>query len=132
MDRCSASRSSPQVPARIAVTTMMLTRGSTHVQPVRKMMSPESTTPAETTASPTMCKNALRMLRSCACEAAPRSHALPPLMSMPKPATIITVSPPTGCGSRSRCTASQAMAPLVNSSSTALPKAASTEARRMP
>jgi len=47
-------------------------------------------------------------------------------------ATIITVAPPTGCGSPSRRTASKAMAPVATSSKTALISAAWMDAERKP
>ncbi len=106
-----------------------LVAGSSQVQPVARMTSPATTTPADTTASDSMWAKAARTLRS-----PPRanSQAVTPLTTMPAAATAMTVSPATGCGSASRCTASHATAPMATSSSTALNSAARIDEPRRP
>lgn len=59
-------------------------------------------------------------------------QAVKPLMAMPMPATIMTVVAATGSGEASRCTASQAMAPVATSSRTALLSAARMVVERNP
>ena len=117
------SRSRPQAPSAITVTSTRLVTGSSHAQPVTTIASPAATTPAETTASPSMCWKALRMLRSPLRPEA-NSAAVTPFTTIPTAATIITVGPDTASGLASRCTAST---PTATSSSTALASAARME-----
>ena len=121
----------PQVPQTITAATTRLMAGSSQVHPVSRIAPPASTTPADTLASASMCANAPRMLRSPFCPAI-SSHADRPLATMAMAATAITVHPATSPGSDSRRTASQAIAPVAISSSTALTSADRIEAERKP
>ena len=110
-----------------------LTIGSSHVQPVCRITKPATTTPAETTASLSMCAKAARTLRSPpAVEPRANSHAVTPLTTIPAAATAMTVTPATGCGSAKRWTASHATAPTATSNITALNSAARIDELRMP
>ena len=60
------------------------------------------------------------------------NHADRPLITMPKPATHITVVLMTAGGFARRCSASQPMAPQATNSSMALPSAARMELPRRP
>jgi len=61
-----------------------------------------------------------------------KSSAVAVLMTMPTPATAITVSPSVASGVCSRSTASKVSEPIATSSSTALTKAARMLARFQP
>jgi hypothetical protein len=75
----------------------MLTTGSSHCQPVARIVRPAMTTPSEIAASPAMCRKAPRMLRSPLRPDMKRS-AVTALIAMPAAATQITVSATTAPG----------------------------------
>jgi hypothetical protein len=131
MDIDRDSRSRPQVPQTITALIARLTTGSTQSQPVSRITSPASTTPADTSASDAMCRKAPRRLMSLLLPAA-NSQAVSPLIAMPMAATIITVRLATGSGEPSRSTASQEIAPTVISRNTALNSAARIDEPRRP
>ena len=125
------SRKRPQVPQMIRPEITRLTRGSMKVQPVSQMTPPATTTPAETTASDSMCRKAPRMLMSPLRPEANRA-AVAPLMAMPMAATTITVGPATGPGTTRRCRASVTTPPVTSNRVVALNRAASMEVDRRP
>ena len=127
----SASRSSRQVPTRITAETTRLTIGSIQSQPVRRVAAPATTTPAATTASPSMCRKAPRAFRSPLRPDANRA-AVKPFTAMPADATAITTKPAAGRGSSRRRTASAITAPVTTRRITPFRSAASTELEPSP
>ena len=117
--RSRESRSNPQVPTAITATMTRLISGSSHSQPVAIIASAATTTASDTAASAAMCRKAPLMLMS-RLRPDMNSSAVSPLMTTPIAATTTTSWPATGCGSAKRRIASQAMAPVTTSSSTAL------------
>src|SRR5260221_415241 len=74
-----------------------LVTGSTQCQPVRRIIIPAMTTPAETAASDAMCRNAPLILRSVFCPRT-KSNAVTPLITIPNAATKFA-----GSGGPSEC-----------------------------
>ena len=85
------------MPRAITATSTRLVSGSSHSQPVSAITSPATTTPAETRASPAMCRKAPRTFRSPLRPEANRAAVIP-FTRMPTPATAITVRPDTASG----------------------------------
>jgi hypothetical protein len=95
------------------------------------MTSPAATTPADTSASDAMWRNAPRRLMSLLLPEA-NSAAETLLTTTPAAATISTVRPATGSGAPKRQIASSEMAPTVTRRNTALNKAARIDEPRSP
>jgi len=117
-----------QAPRRMTPTISRLTRGSRTVHPVRSIAPPLTITPSETQASPNMCQNALRILRS---SFAPcwSKRAIARLATKLIAAITITHPPSTGTGCRSRLKLTSAMPTAVNKRMKLFRKAAMIPAR---
>ncbi len=129
--RCSDWRNRPQVPAMIIRAITMLVAGSSHTHPCHRYSTPAAMTPNETSASAAMCKNALRMLRSCLLPAM-NSAAVRLLITTPIPDTTMMVNPSVGAGVCKRCAASHSNEPIATSNRIALANAARMDARCHP
>ena len=130
-DKLIESRSSRHVLANMTATIKILTTGSSLFHPVTMMIPPDTRTPAEIAASPSMWMKALRRFKSSwlpPCSI----HAQRPFKTMPAAATPMTVAPTTGGGEARRSAASQPIAPQATSNNTALVSAASTVERPSP
>ena len=100
-DRRRLSRVSDQTDATITAATTSPTTGSTIVQPVHEITSPETSTPTDTSASAAMCRYAPLTFRSRSLSFR-NSHAVKPLIATPTPAVQAMAPPSTGAGCRMR------------------------------
>jgi len=99
--------------------------------PVRKIIMPAMTTPAETAASAAMCKNAPLMFKSFF-RPVKNNVAVTPFNTMPTAATTIMVFPATSAGLAKRRIASQLMPPTATINRIALASAAKIDERPRP
>ena len=117
--RRTLARSSPHVETNITAATVMAISGSMTYHPVRDIITPDISTPTDTSVSATMCRYAPFMLRSSLLSFM-KSHAVKALTMIPMPATHATTPPSTGCGWSRRWMLSHTIAPMAAMSMQAL------------